>query len=116
MGVVVVVIACALLSTATTTVKIDGVVLAQDGRPIRNALVLLLSIEENGPEANAHQWEMRVGSDGRFSFTVPVGCYDAFVTAPEFDPQAQRVCLDYRTNDAIRLKMNPTKRVFFYKE
>lgn len=111
-----VVIASALLCTAMSTVQVNGVIIAQDGRPISKALVLLVPVTENGPEANSHQWEMRVGSDGRFSFTVPVGCYDAFVTALWFDPQAQRVCLDYKTNEGVRLKMKPTKQTRFYVE
>ena len=115
-GVVVVVIASVLPFTGTSTVQANGVLVAQDGSPISKALVVFIPIMENGPEANSHQWEMRVGSDGRFSFTVPVGCYDAFVTAVSFDPQAQRVCLDYRTNDVLRLKMKPPRQVFFYLE
>src|SRR5580765_6035157 len=82
----------ASLCPATTTVDINGLLTGPDGQPIKGGLVILLDIAQNGPESSSHQWEIRTGSDGRFSLAVPLACYDAFVTAFRFDPYAQRVC------------------------
>ena len=101
---------------SAATVDIGGSLTGPDGQPIKDALVVLIDIAHNGPESNSHQWAMRTGSDGRFSLTVPVACYDAFVTAVQFDPHAQRICLSYDSKPFLKIKMKIAKDAWLYIE
>ena len=104
----------AAFCSADTTVDIAGLLTGPDGQPIKDALVVLVDISQNGPEAHSHQWEMRTGSDGRFSLTVPLACYDAFFTAFRFEPYAQRVCLRYDSKPFLKIKMKIAKNAWVY--
>jgi hypothetical protein len=86
-------------------VPLDGVVLTHDGKPIPGAFVLIRNYQQRNGEYVSDRWESRTAADGRFSFALPRGCYDFFVSANrQFLPLAQRICVQ-RDLRGLRIKL-----------
>jgi|SRR5579885_1494038 len=74
-------------------VGISGLVLKPDGQPITGAFIVVRDYQQTDPAHISDSWQSRTGEQGNFSFAVPRGCYDIFVSANlRFLPSAQRVC------------------------
>ena len=61
------------------------------GKPVAGAFVLLRDIESPSHEFVSKNWEMHTEADGRFSFRVPPGRYDLFVSSNSSLPFSQRM-------------------------
>jgi len=105
-----------ILAQSSTMESLEGVVIGESSSPVHGAYVL---VHDNSPVVSEHlaqNWEMRTGSEGRFSFKVPVGCYDVFVSATVFAPRSERVCVKDGYGIVLKLKLKSDRRVMFHED
>lgn len=76
------------------SVGMNGLVLKSDGQPMKGAFVVLRDYQQADAAHISDSWQSRTEAGGSFSFAVPRGCYDIFVSANfQFLPFTRRVCV-----------------------
>ena len=103
--------ALSIAATSSTMTAVEGVLTGESSGAIRGAYVLVHDSSPGSSQYVAQNWEMRTGEDGRFSFKLPSGCYDFFVSATFFFPYSDRVCVHDGRNDLLKLKLKADKHV-----
>jgi hypothetical protein len=93
-------------------IGMTGVVLKPDGKPMEGAFVLIRDYQQADQGYISDRWESRTAADGSFSFAVPRGCYDIFVSAnPQFLPLTRRLCAKPK-HPSLRIKLRSDPHPF----
>lgn len=85
--------------------SLRGTIIASE-KPVADAFVLLQDVESPSQEFVSKNWEMHTESDGRFSFRVPPGRYDLFVSSNGSLPFSQRIGVE-KKDSVLKIELRP---------